>query len=113
MNQFFEQYFNFIALAITILTSIIFVTFMLLQKRVVKGEDKKVHIGGLITITLYEVMQILLLIFVATNVILRFYAIFLSVSLAMLIYVEGLYLYKYLKYKNKNKEELEAEPAEA
>ena len=124
MTQFLEHYFNFIALVITLLTSVIFVTFMLLIKRLAKGNDNKLHIGGLITLIVYEVLQILLLIFVATNVILRSYSIFLGVSLGMMVYVGFIYVHKYLRLKLTKKdtetteedsktEELETEPVEA
>ena len=106
MTLFVETYFNIFALIITIITSIVFVTFMLLKKKLDGGEPIKLHIKGLTTITIYELLQIGLLVYVAYNVILRLYIIFLCVSLSMLFYIEGIYIIKYIRYKKRHAKEM-------
>ena len=100
MEQFLENYFNIICLFITLFTSLIFVTFMLLKKKL-DTNSEGLHTGALITISVYEVLHLVLLLYVAMNVILRLYVIFISISLAMLVYVEVIYLIKFLRVRGR------------
>ncbi|MBQ9448467.1 MAG: hypothetical protein IJU60_01165 [Acholeplasmatales bacterium] len=95
--QFIETYFHFIAFFILILTSIIFVTFFLMTHKKEKTLFHNFHLVGLIVITIYEILHVLLIIYATNNVILRIYTIFLGVSFFMLVYVEIIYLISTMK----------------
>ena len=103
MRKFLESNFNLVALFITILTGIIFVTFFIMRKELLKKEKHRFNISALVVITLYEILQILLLIYLARNVIIRAYIIFICASLFMLFYIEALYFLAYRKYVKTSK----------
>ena len=103
--QFIETYFHFIAFFVLIFTSIIFVTFLLMTHKKDDTIFHNFHLAGLIVITVYEILHVILIIIATNNVILRIYTIFLSVSFFMLVYVEVLYLIFNFKKKHKKIEE--------
>jgi len=100
--QFIETYFHFIAFFILIVTSIIFVTFLLMTYKKERTLFHNFHLIGLIVITIYEIFHILLIVYATNNVILRIYTIFLGVSFIMLVYIEIMYLISNLKKAKKD-----------
>ena len=103
MVQFLENNFHFIALFLTVLTGGIFVTLLLLKQKEEYDNRIKLHIISMSVVTVYEVIQILLLVFVCHNVILRIYSAFLGFSIALLLYIEIVYLISFVKLSKKNK----------
>ena len=104
--NFLEANFKFIALLITVATSVIFVSYMVLRKKINIENDNSLHVGGLIVLAIYELAQFMLLVIVFNNVILKAYAIFLIVSISMVLSAGGMYLYTYLRLKEKHEKEL-------
>ncbi len=105
MNLFMETYFRFIALFITVLTSVIFIIYMVLRTKIEINDESKLNIFALILVSIYEGLQIAMLVFTATNTILKLYTIFLIVSLVMLFFAEFIYIFSYLRLKNKFEKE--------
>lgn len=102
MNQILENYFKVIALIFTVLTSVIFATYMLLKNKLeIEDENTKLNIASTTVVSIYEVIHIIALIYTGTNVVLKLYTVFLTVSLSMLIFSESLYIITFVKLKNK------------
>lgn len=108
MNQILENYFKVIALIFTVLTSVIFATYMLLKNKLeIEDENTKLNIASTTVVTIYEVIHIIALIYTGTNVVLKLYTVFLTVSLSMLIFSETFYIITFVKLKNKYLKEKE------
>jgi len=108
MNQILENYFKVIALIFTVLTSVIFATYMLLKNKLeIEDENTKLNIASTTVVSIYEVIHIIALIYTGTNVVLKLYTVFLTVSLSMLIFSETLYIITFVKLKNKYLKEKE------
>lgn len=108
MNQILENYFKVIALIFTVLTSVIFATYMLLKNKLeIEDENTKLNIASTTVVSIYEVIHIIALIYTGTNVVLKLYTVFLTVSLSMLIFSESLYIITFVKLKNKYLKEKE------
>ena len=84
MLKILESSFHFNALFITILTSIIFVTFFIMAHSFDKEVKTKFNFKAVIIISIYEVLLILLLV--------------ITVSLFMLSFIELIYFLAYKKY---------------
>ena len=114
MNQFLENYFKLFALIFTVLTSIIFITYFLLRKKIViENEKTRLNIASTTFVTVYELLHIAGLIYTALTVVLKIYTVFLTVSLVMVVFAEVLYILTFIKLKqnylkNKDNKELEA-----
>ena len=108
MNQILENYFKVIALIFTVLTSVIFATYMLLKNKLeIEDENTKLNIASTTVVSIYEVIHIIALIYTGTNVVLKLYTVFLTVSLSMLIFSETFYIITFVKLKNKYLKEKE------
>ena len=102
MNQILENYFKVIALIFTVLTSVIFATYMLLKNKLeIEDEKTRLNIASTTVVSIYEIIHIIALIYTGTNVVLKLYTVFLTVSLSMLIFSEVLYIITFLKLKKK------------
>lgn len=100
MNAFLEDYFKVIALFFTVFTSIIFLSYLILRKKIIFDEETKFPLPSTIIVSIYELIHIINLIYTANNVILKLYTVFLTVSLLMLIISEVLYMIEYYKLKS-------------
>ena len=108
MNQILENYFKVIALIFTVLTSVIFATYMLLKNKLeIEDENTKLNIASTTVVSIYEVIHIIALIYTGTNVVLKLCTVFLTVSLSMLIFSETFYIITFVKLKNKYLKEKE------
>ncbi len=102
MNQILENYFKVIALIFTVLTSVIFATYMLLKNKLeIEDEKTRLNIASTTVVSIYEIIHIIALIYTGTNVVLKLYTVFLTVSLSMLIFSEVLYIITFIKLKKK------------
>lgn len=105
MNSFLENYFKMFALFFTVLTSLIFITYILLRKKIViEDENTRLNIASTSFVSVYEVIHIICLIYTANNVILKPYTIFLIVSMLMLLSSEALYIVTFIKLKKDYKQ---------
>ena len=102
MNQILENYFKVIALIFTVLTSVIFATYMLLKNKLeIEDEKTRLNIASTTVVSIYEIIHIIALIYTGTNVVLKLYTVFLTVSLSMLVFSEVLYIITFIKLKKK------------
>lgn len=102
MNQMLENYFKVIALIFTVLTSVIFATYMLLKNKLeIEDEKTRLNIASTTVVSIYEILHVIALIYTGTNVVLKLYTVFLTVSLSMLIFSETLYIITFIKLKKK------------
>jgi cytochrome bd-type quinol oxidase subunit 2 len=102
MNQILENYFKVIALIFTVLTSVIFATYMLLKNKLeIEDEKTRLNIASTTVVSIYEIIHIIALIYTGTNVVLKLYTVFLTVSLSMLVFSEALYIITFIRLKKK------------
>ena len=87
MNQILENYFKVIALIFTVLTSVIFATYMLLKNKLeIEDEKTRLNIASTTVVSIYEIIHIIALIYTGTTGISGFiFAIWATPDLKFLI----------------------------